>query len=41
MRHGLDVRGRELRRLCAQMQALSPLAVLGRGMRWCARRTGG
>ena len=31
MRHGLDVRGRELRRLCAQMQALSPLAVLGRG----------
>lgn len=31
MRSGLDTREREMRRLCAQLQALSPLAVLGRG----------
>ena len=31
MQGGLDARTHDLRRLCAQMQALSPLAVLGRG----------
>lgn len=31
IRHDLDTRTHDLRRLCAQVQALSPLAVLGRG----------
>lgn len=41
MRHDLDGRGQQLSRVCAQLSALSPLAVLGRGYTLVRNQAGG